>query len=150
MTRARDAVLFTVDTSVGFVHPFLRELVEPPDPGEHETLRAWLAQEADGALRERIADRAAEIEVLYPESVPETGTAGTAGGATVRTAAARRAHSGRRRPAAAVTLAAQRSQNRIGGSGGATKCFAVGSVPSRRNRCSSCWSSKSVTVRRWC
>ena len=70
VTRARDAVLFTVDASVGFVHPFLRELVEPPDPGEHETLSAWLAEEADGALCERIADRVTEIEVLYPESLP--------------------------------------------------------------------------------
>ena len=82
VTRARDAVLFSVDTSTGFVHPFLRELVEPPDPGEHETLSVWLAQEADGSLRERIADRVTEIETLYPESVPETGTAGAASGAT--------------------------------------------------------------------
>ena len=72
VTRARDAVLFTVDASAGFVHPFLRELVEPPDPGEHESLSAWLAEEdVDGALRGRIADRVAEIEVLYPELVPE-------------------------------------------------------------------------------
>ena len=51
VTRARDAVLFTVDTSTGFVHPFLRELVEAPEPGEHETLTAWLeeATEAAGA-----------------------------------------------------------------------------------------------------
>ncbi len=71
VTRARDAVLFTVDTSAGFVHPFLRELVEPPDPGEHESLSAWLAEEGDGELRGRIADRVAEIEVLYPELAPE-------------------------------------------------------------------------------
>jgi DNA helicase-2/ATP-dependent DNA helicase PcrA len=82
VTRARDAVLFTVDTSVGFVHPFLRELVEPPDPGEHETLGVWLAEEADESLRERIADRITEIAVLYPESVPEAEAVSTAGGAT--------------------------------------------------------------------
>ena len=71
VTRARDAALFTVDTSVGFVHPFLRELVEPPDPGEHESLSAWLAEQPDDALRARIADRVNEIEVLYPELVPQ-------------------------------------------------------------------------------
>ena len=43
VTRARDSALFTVDTSTGFVHPFLRELVEAPDPDEHETLKSWLA-----------------------------------------------------------------------------------------------------------
>jgi hypothetical protein len=50
---------------------FLRELVETPDPGEHETLWAWLAEEAGAELRERIAARLAEIEVLYPELVPQ-------------------------------------------------------------------------------
>ena len=79
VTRARDTVLFTVDTSAGFIHPFLRELVEPPDPGEHETLSAWLAEEADGGLRERIADRVSEIDVLYPESVPAVEAVGAAG-----------------------------------------------------------------------
>jgi ATP-dependent exoDNAse (exonuclease V) beta subunit len=71
VTRARDAVLFTVDTSTGFVHPFLRELVEPPDPAEHESLSARLDEEPDAALRACIAGRLAEIEVLYPELVPE-------------------------------------------------------------------------------
>ncbi len=71
VTRARDAALFTVDSSSGFVHPFLRELVEQPEPGEHDALGAWLAEEPDGELRERIADRLAEIEVLFPELVPE-------------------------------------------------------------------------------
>jgi DNA helicase II / ATP-dependent DNA helicase PcrA len=79
VTRARDAALFTVDTSIDFVHPFLRELVEPPGPGEHETLSAWLTEEADGALRERIRDRVCEIEVLYPESVPEAEAVSAAG-----------------------------------------------------------------------
>lgn len=72
VTRARDAALFTVDTSTGFVHPFLRELVEPPDPGEHETLSAWLAEESDPGLRRRLTDRLGEIEVLFPELVPPT------------------------------------------------------------------------------
>ena len=75
VTRARDTALFTVDTSVGFVHPFLRELVEPPDPGEHEALGAWLEEETDAELRARIADRLGEIEVLFPELVPEVGDA---------------------------------------------------------------------------
>ena len=74
VTRARDAVLFTVDTAAGFVHPFLRALVEPPQPGEHEILSAWLAEESPDApgagLRELIASRLAEIEVLYPELAP--------------------------------------------------------------------------------
>ncbi len=73
VTRARDSALFTVDTSAGFVHPFLRELVESPDPGEHESLAAWLVEEDNAGLRARISDRVAEIEVLYPESVPERG-----------------------------------------------------------------------------
>ncbi len=71
VTRARDTALFTVDTSVGFVHPFLRELVEPPECDEHPALDAWLAQETDGELRGRIAARLSEIEVLFPELVPE-------------------------------------------------------------------------------
>ena len=83
VTRARDAVLFTVDTSTGFVHPFLRELVVEPEPGEHETLSAWLEEPAgdpdgtrlagtpDDAPRDLIADRLAEIGVLFPELVPE-------------------------------------------------------------------------------
>ena len=79
VTRARDAALFTVDTSSGFVHPFLRELVEAPDPGEHEALRAWLAEESGAALRERIAARLAEIEVLFPELVPENPGGGEPG-----------------------------------------------------------------------
>ena len=83
VTRARDAVLFTVDTSTGFVHPFLRELVEPPEPGEHETLSAWLDKEkgdcqaSAGGPASLIADRLAEIEVLYPELAPETPDGGS-------------------------------------------------------------------------
>ena len=73
VTRARDSALFTVDTSAGFVHPFLRELVEAPDPGEHESLAAWLADENVAELRTRLADRLAEIAVLYPELAPERG-----------------------------------------------------------------------------
>ena len=71
ITRARDAVLFTVDTSTGFVHQFLRELVEPPDPGEHDALSAWLEQEDDEATRALVEDRLAEIAVLFPELVPQ-------------------------------------------------------------------------------
>ena len=121
VTRARDAALFTVDTSSGFVHPFLRELVEEPEPGEHDALAAWFAEEPLAELRELIAGRLAEIEVLYPELVP------------AREVPSR---TRRRRPDAAAgaapRIAAQRSQSRIDGSGGATKCFAVGSVPARR------------------
>jgi DNA helicase-2/ATP-dependent DNA helicase PcrA len=83
VTRARDAVLFTVDTGAGFVHPFLRELVVEPEPGEHEALSAWLdelpadassggrgAPDPDLAVRHLIAERLTEIEVLYPELAP--------------------------------------------------------------------------------
>ncbi len=70
VTRARDTALFTVDTSGGFVHPFLRELVEAPEHGEHDVLSAWLEQETDEELSARIADRLNEIEVLFPELVP--------------------------------------------------------------------------------
>jgi DNA helicase II / ATP-dependent DNA helicase PcrA len=71
VTRARDAVLFTVDTSTGFVHPFLRELVEEPQAAEHESLSAWLEEPPDPDLRSLVEGRLAEIEVLYPEAVPE-------------------------------------------------------------------------------
>ena len=47
VTRARDTALFTVDTSVGFVHPFLRELVEPPETGRARGARR-LARGRDG------------------------------------------------------------------------------------------------------
>jgi hypothetical protein len=99
VTRARDAVLFTVDTSTGFVHPFLRELVEAPEPGEHEALSAWLEEPAgepdgtrlagtpDDAPRDLIADRLAEIGVLFPELVPEPAAAPSRA-ATAATAAA--------------------------------------------------------------
>ena len=117
VTRARDAALFTVDTSTGFVHPFLRELVEEPEPGEHEALSAWLeglagapdgarpgapdstrvADTPDDALRGLVTDRLAEIAVLFPELVPEPAARGpagpkpvaeSAGAATAATAAA--------------------------------------------------------------
>jgi superfamily I DNA/RNA helicase len=71
VTRARDAALFTVDSSSGFVHPFLRELVEQPEPGEHDALKAWQAEEPAAELRARIAERIAEIEVLFPELVAD-------------------------------------------------------------------------------
>ncbi len=94
VTRARDAVLFTVDTSTGFVHPFLRELVEPPEPDEHETLTAWLEEETEAAgaapghePASLIADRLAEIEVLFPELVP-TAREGPAAAGEVAAAAA--------------------------------------------------------------
>ena len=70
VTRARDTALFTVDTSGGFVHPFLRELVEAPEPGDHDVLSAWLEQETDEELSARVTDRLNEIEVLFPELVP--------------------------------------------------------------------------------
>lgn len=74
VTRARDAALFTVDTSSGFVHPFLRELVEEPEPNEYETLSAWLEQESalepGSGLSPLIAARLSEIEVLFPELAP--------------------------------------------------------------------------------
>ena len=72
VTRARDSVLFTVDTAVLFVQPFLRELVETPDPDEHATLTAWLDEERDADLRRRVSDRVNEIEVLYPELVGQS------------------------------------------------------------------------------
>ena len=74
VTRARDAVLFTVDTSTGFVHPFLRELVEEPEPLEHESLSAWLEEQPEAAPCALVEDRLTEIAVLYPELVPEPPT----------------------------------------------------------------------------
>ena len=72
VTRARDSVLFTVDTTVMFVQPFLRELVETPDPDEHATLSAWLDEDSDTEVRRRVSDRVDEIEVLYPELIGQS------------------------------------------------------------------------------
>jgi len=76
VTRGRDSVLLTVDTSLPYRHPFLRELVKVPRAGEYESLKARL-DEADGGLEAasapgaRLGERLAEIELLYPEAVPE-------------------------------------------------------------------------------
>jgi len=95
VTRARDTALLTVDTSRPYRHPFLRELVETPDAEEHEALTRWLGEAGgegagpadrearpapdphDGApaarsdLPARLRERLTEIELLYPEVVPE-------------------------------------------------------------------------------
>jgi superfamily I DNA/RNA helicase len=74
VTRGRESVLLTVDTSHPYRHPFLRELVETPDAGESEALALWLDEaHGDGEapeLHERLARRFAELEVLYPELAP--------------------------------------------------------------------------------
>ena len=75
VTRARDSALLTVDTSRPYVHPFLRELVERPQPDEHESLSAWLLDEQCPDLRARITARIAEVETLFPELSPEHATA---------------------------------------------------------------------------
>jgi len=84
VTRGRDSVLLTLDTSLPYRHPFLRELVEAPRAGEYESLKARLdeaergreAASAPGTRSgERLGERLAEIELLYPEAVPEAGDA---------------------------------------------------------------------------
>ena len=74
VTRARDSALLTIDTSRPYVHPFLRELVERPEPDEHGSLSAWLQDEDCPHLRARIAARIAEVETLFPELSPERAT----------------------------------------------------------------------------
>ena len=75
VTRARDTVLLTVNTSRPYVHPFLRELVEAPRPGEHAALLAQLSREKDLDAQTRLRRRVAEIEVLFPERAsPEQAT----------------------------------------------------------------------------
>ena len=69
VTRARDSCLFTVDTTTMYVQPFLRELVEAPEPDEHATLTAWLDEESDTDLSCRASERVNEIEVLFPELI---------------------------------------------------------------------------------
>ena len=69
VTRARDTVLLTVNASRPYVHPFLRELVEAPRPGEHAALLAQLSREEDLDAQTRLRRRVAEIEVLFPELV---------------------------------------------------------------------------------
>ena len=76
VTRARHAALLTVDSSRPYVHPFLRELVEPPGLEERASLSAWLDQEPDEDVRRRIATRLEEIAVLFPELLPEQTTPG--------------------------------------------------------------------------
>ena len=113
VTRARDAVLFTVDTSAGFVHPFLRELVEEPEPVEYESLAAWLAEEPEDCASAPWRTAWPRSRCSIPSSCrrkpPDRCAAGRAGHA----------------PHAA-------SAHRGDGLGGATKCFAAGSVPGRR------------------
>jgi superfamily I DNA/RNA helicase len=67
VTRARDTVLLTVNAARPYVHPFLRELVEAPRPGEHAALLAELPREEDLDAQTRLRRRVAEIEVLFPE-----------------------------------------------------------------------------------
>jgi superfamily I DNA/RNA helicase len=73
ITRARDVVLLTVDTSLPYVHPFLRELVTPPEPGEYADLesRGSHLEDPDEARR-------AELALLFPDLVPRDG--GSQGG----------------------------------------------------------------------
>jgi len=62
ITRARDAALLTVDTSLPYVHPFLRELVAAPKLGEYACL------EPGEARVDSCADaRRAELALLFPE-----------------------------------------------------------------------------------
>ena len=69
VTRARDTVLLTVNASRPYVHPFLRELVEAPRPGEHAALVARRSRGEDLDAQTRLRRRVAEIEVLFPELV---------------------------------------------------------------------------------
>jgi superfamily I DNA/RNA helicase len=62
ITRARDAALLTVDTSLPYVHPFLRELVAAPGPGEYAGLKPGEAR-----LDRRAEARRAELGILFPE-----------------------------------------------------------------------------------
>jgi superfamily I DNA/RNA helicase len=75
VTRARDTVLLTVNASRPYVHPFVREVVEAPQPGEHASLVAQLLREQDhdAALRPRL--RVSEIEALFPELASPAQTA---------------------------------------------------------------------------
>ncbi len=76
VTRARHSALLTLDTSQPYRHPFLRELIEPPEPsepgerskaGRRERLTATL-QPADHRTPE---ERLALLELLYPELFAE-------------------------------------------------------------------------------
>jgi superfamily I DNA/RNA helicase len=62
ITRARDTALLTVDTSLPYVHPFLRELVAAPGPGEYAGLKR-----GDARLDRRAEARRAELTLLFPE-----------------------------------------------------------------------------------
>jgi len=62
ITRARDAALLTVDTSLPYVHPFLRELVPVPEPGEFAGLELEQTRVDSCAQARR-----AELELLFPE-----------------------------------------------------------------------------------
>ena len=80
VTRAADSLLFTIDSSRPYVHPFLRELVPPPAAGERAVLLAELECVGNAGevapTRERLAARLREIEALFPETLldPEAPT----------------------------------------------------------------------------
>ena len=67
VTRACHSLLLTIDSTRPYVHPFLRELVPPPETGEHSHLSNLLTQQDDSAAAERARQRLAELEALFPD-----------------------------------------------------------------------------------
>ncbi len=67
VTRACERLLITVDTARP-IHPFLRELVDPPTDGEHCALRTRL-DERDADERTTLQRRLNELEILFPEQL---------------------------------------------------------------------------------
>jgi len=78
VTRAAESLLFTIDSTRPYVHPFLRELVPPPAPGERTRLLTELncledAGDNDvGPAKERLVARLCKIEALFPETLLES------------------------------------------------------------------------------
>lgn len=66
LTRARDSVLLTLDSSRPYVHPFLRELVASPGPTERGDIVARLASQPDDDARRHLERRLTELTALYP------------------------------------------------------------------------------------
>ena len=116
------------------VQPYLRELVEEPDPEEHDRSATWREQEPGADLRS-----------------PHRRSGSRRSRCSSRNWC-RNSRRRRRRPSSRSRRGPRLyspDHSRGDGSGGATKCFAAVGARRQELSMSSC-SSRSVTVRRWC
>ncbi len=84
VTRARHGILLTLDTSRPYRHPFLRELVKAPLPGEHAALTAQLIDGQKPPVAGGPERAAEEAGMVAEEAGMVAGQAEEAGMATGR------------------------------------------------------------------